>query len=255
VYVGGIRAVLGQKVDPGEVDIRIDHRSEESGRHSLEAIVLNKPIGYVSGQPEHDHEPAIRLITGDRYFSHPGVPELFGKAAFRNPSSFRGFVPAGRLDLNSTGLLVFTRSGVIAKKLVSTKNIEKEYIVELEPAHQVSRNERERLGIQALPRRSNDLTLLRQGGAFLEGDPRPLRPCLCKWEQYDRNGKSILRVLLTEGRKHQIRRMCREFLGMHVVNLVRIGIGPVELGDLPVGQWRPLTPHEINTIKATTSVG
>ena len=166
---------------------------------------------------------------------------------FQNENkTLTGFVPAGRLDRDSCGLLIFTHSGVVAKKLVSSAGIiPKEYVVTLEPAHQPTTQERAQ-GLTKLPRPTVDLTLLKDGGATLLGESRPMRPMRAKWLE---RGK-VLQVVLREGRKRQIRRVCRELLGFHVVSLERTKIGPVVLDheELSVGKWRPLTKHEVDEI-------
>ena len=87
-------------------------------------IILNKPLGYVSGQAEDGHEPARVLITPrNRWIDDPS-PRRF------NPSQLKSLVPAGRLDINSTGLLVLTQDGRIAKTIIGeNSSVEKEYIV------------------------------------------------------------------------------------------------------------------------------
>ena len=161
-----------------------------------------------------------------------------------DPFYNKGFVAAGRLDLNSTGLLVFTTSGVLAKKLVSASgNIEKEYVVTVERAQQVSRVEREK-GMTSLPSPSHDLKVLTRGGKLLFGEARPLKPVQAQWiERGER-----LRIVLNEGRKHQIRRMLRELIGFHVITLERVRIGPVLIEELPQEQWRTLTKAEVDSI-------
>jgi 23S rRNA pseudouridine2604 synthase len=234
VKVKGEVAHLGQKVDFKETDITIvdhDDRKDEAS-----AIVLNKPIGYVSGQPEDGHLPAIKLVTLENCLhATKGYQQFFDN---------RGFVAAGRLDLTSTGLLIFSKSGVLAKKLVSASGkIEKEYVVSVERAQHISRVERDK-GMTSLPTPSHDLKVLTKGGKLLFGEARPLKPVQAKW--IDRGEK--LRIVLKEGRKHQIRRMLRELIGFHVIALERVRIGPVLLEDLPQGRWRPLTKAEVDSI-------
>jgi 23S rRNA pseudouridine2604 synthase len=234
VKVKGEVAHLGQKVDFKETDITIvdhDDRKDEAS-----AIVLNKPIGYVSGQPEDGHLPAIKLVTLENCLhATKGYQQFFDN---------RGFVAAGRLDLTSTGLLIFSKSGVLAKKLVSASGkIEKEYVVSVERAQHISQVERDK-GMTSLPTPSHDLKVLTKGGKLLFGEARPLKPVQAKW--IDRGEK--LRIVLKEGRKHQIRRMLRELIGFHVIALERVRIGPVLLEDLPQGRWRPLTKAEVDSI-------
>jgi 23S rRNA pseudouridine2604 synthase len=86
-------------------------------------ILLNKPVGYVSGQPEPGYIPAVTLITAENQLRQSGDPEF-------KPWMLRGLAPAGRLDIDSTGLLVLTQDGRVAKKLIGEDSqAEKEYLV------------------------------------------------------------------------------------------------------------------------------
>ena len=126
---------------------------------------------------------------------------------------------AGRLDIDSQGLLLFTQDGRIAKKIIGDNGkIEKEYIVRVE-------------GL--LP--DNKLRLLRHG---LELDGKPLKPAKVEWINEDQ-----LRFVLTEGKKRQIRRMC-EMVGLRITGLKRVRIGKIKLGHLPEGKWRFLEAGE-----------
>lgn len=245
VFVNGEKAVLGQTVEStvSKDSICIIHNDDGTLDQELEstvrAVVLNKPSGYVSGQEEHGHLPAIRLLRRDNLWSGDDNVIL--------PSSWKGFAPAGRLDLDSSGLLVFCSSGVVAKKIIHHESkLEKEYVVDVEPAIQATRRELAINPAFVLPKPSpTDLCKLREGGQFLLGDHRPLQPFPeATWLQ---PGKR-LRLILREGRKHHIRRVSRELLGYHVVRLQRIRIGPINLGDLPEGFWRPLRDPEWDVI-------
>lgn len=238
VLVKGVPAFVGMKVAANETDIVIMGNSSNNKKCS--AVVLNKPIGYVSGQPEHGNKPSVKLLTRENAVGN--VDELFQD----NNTTLTGFAPAGRLDRDSSGLLIYTKSGVVAKKLVSSFGlIPKEYLVTVEPAHQPTTKERAQ-GLTKLPRPTIDLKLLKKGGGRLLGDPRPLRPIRAKWLEEGQ----VLRLLLREGRKRQIRRIVRELLGFHAVTLERTKIGPVVLNneELPVGKWRPLTQQEVDKI-------
>lgn len=240
--------------------------------NQIAAVVLNKPKGYVSGQAEHGHPPAIRLLTSrNRMRGEEGLDAENGEKGcidsrnearhHRHYYDWNGFAPAGRLDMDSTGLLVFTNKGVLAKKLIgATSTIEKEYIADVEPAVCPTKLELAMDPNFVLPSfRSEDgkfdLGSILRGGGMLLGDNRPLKACPdAEWIV---RGKK-LRLVLTEGRKHQIRRMCRELLGFHVIGLRRVRIGPIVLSSsdtngnetgfsksLPEGCWRPLLKHEM----------
>jgi 23S rRNA pseudouridine2604 synthase len=215
VRVDGVPAVLGQRARPDariEVDPRA--RQEQAGRVT---ILLHKPLGYVSGQAEDGHEPAVSLVTPGRRWKDDHAPQRF------HAGQLRGLAPAGRLDIDSTGLLVLTQDGRIAKLLIGQESkIEKEYLVRVQPA--------------AAGAVAPDAIDRLRHGLWLDG--RPLRPARVSWANEDQ-----LRVVLREGRKRQIRRMC-ELVGLKVVALKRVRIGRVVLGALPPGQWRFLGSHE-----------
>jgi 23S rRNA pseudouridine2604 synthase len=215
VRVNGQLAVLGQRVGPNDrIDIDPAAHREQARRVT---VLLNKPIGYVSGQAEDGYEPASVLIRPDNQW-------VEDRSGLRwHPGHLRGLAPAGRLDIDSVGLLVLTQDGRVAKALIGDdSSIEKEYLVRVE----YTRGDR-------LP--DADLALLNHG---LSLDGRPLRPCKVSWQNEDQ-----LRFVLREGRKRQIRRMC-EAVGLKVLGLKRVRIGSVVLGHLPVGQWRYLRPDE-----------
>ncbi|MCW5612116.1 MAG: rRNA pseudouridine synthase [Rubrivivax sp.] len=208
-------AVLGQRVAP-DATIEIDPRAQRAQARRV-TVLLNKPLGYVSGQAEDGHEPAAVLVTpANRWHEDPSRVPL-------HAGQLRGLAPAGRLDIDSTGLLVLTQDGRIAKLLIGEQTrVEKEYLVRVRSA-----SER--------PAAEADLGLLRHG---LELDGQPLKPAQVSWANEDQ-----LRFVLREGRKRQIRRMC-ELVGLQVVALKRVRIGSVVLGALPPGQWRLLGEHE-----------
>jgi 23S rRNA pseudouridine2604 synthase len=140
-----------------------------------------------------------------------------------HPGHLRHLAPAGRLDIDSTGLLVFTQDGRIAKRLIGDQTrVEKEYLVRVAYTRE-----------GRLP--ESDMALLRQG---LSLDGVLLRPAAVSWQNEDQ-----LRFVLREGRKRQIRRMC-ELVGLQVLGLKRVRIGSVPLGQLPPGQWRYLRDDE-----------
>jgi len=211
VFVDGQKiSVLGTRVDPGcEIKLAGAARASQELRVT---ILLNKPIGFVSGQPEPGYQPAVTLIRQETQWPGSGGP------AFR-PSMLKGLAPAGRLDIDSTGLLVLTQDGRIARQLIGDDSeVEKEYLVRVQG--QLS---------------EQGLKLLNHG---LELDGRKLRPARVAWQNEDQ-----LRFILKEGRKRQIRRMC-ELVGLKVVGLKRVRIGGVSLGPLPLGQWRVLLGSE-----------
>jgi 23S rRNA pseudouridine2604 synthase len=208
---GNVVVTLGVRVSPhARIDIdpaAAQHQSEQV------TILLNKPIGYVSGQAEDGHEPAMVLIKPENRWTDDPAPTRF------KLGHLRGLAPAGRLDIDSTGLLVFTQDGRIAKHLIGRDSaVEKEYLVRVEGTLS-----------------DKGMKLLQHG---LELDGVTLRPARVSWQNEDQ-----LRFVLREGRKRQIRRMC-ELVGLVVTGLKRVRSGSVPLGPLPVGQWRYLRRDE-----------
>ncbi len=210
VRVDGVRVEeLGTRIHPSQ-KITLDRRAEALSRVT---VLLHKPLGYVSGQAEDGYKPAVTLVLPENRFASDNPAVEFSRA------HLRGLAPAGRLDIDSTGLLVFTQDGRIAKQLIGDDStIEKEYLVRVEGKLDAT-----------------GLALLNHG---LSLDGVALRPARVSWQNEEQ-----LRFVLREGRKRQIRRMC-ELVGLKVVGLKRIRIGRIPLGSLPAGQWRYLGPHE-----------
>jgi 23S rRNA pseudouridine2604 synthase len=212
---GAVVAELGARVLPNQ-QVTIDKRARTEQAQRV-TVLLNKPVGYVSGQAEDGYEPAFVLVTPDNHWSEDGTGIRFQREQLRH------LVPAGRLDIDSVGLLVLTQDGRIAKQLIGEDSqIEKEYLVRVQPQ-------------EGSPLSPEGLRLLNHG---LELDGEPLEPARVEWVNEDQ-----LRFVLTEGKKRQIRRMC-EAVGLKVTGLKRVRIGRVMLGDLPAGQWRYLGADE-----------
>ena len=213
VRVDGQMAVLGQRVRP-EQRIDIDPAARKEQARSV-TILLHKPIGYVSGQAEDGYPPAASLITPEHRWDAEKRPF--------HPGHARGLAPAGRLDIDSTGLLVLTQDGRVAKLLIGEHSlVEKEYLVRV--THEF---------VDGVPDAA--LQRLRHGLAL---DGEALKPAKVSWANEDQ-----LRFVLQQGKKRQIRRMC-EAVGLKVVGLKRVRIGSVVLGKLPPGQWRYLRDDE-----------
>ena len=237
---GQLATEPSQKVSPHETAIEVIGESQDS---PLLALVVHKPLGYVAAHPEGDQVPTIRLVKKHNMLQPDSSSACLGPDGDVLP----GFAPAGRLDKNSTGLMIFSKSGVLAKKLIASEStLEKEYIVTVSKANHISKAERNR-GVQSLPYSHLNLDILRKGGGVLAGETRPLKPAFVEWIEEG----SVLRIILTEGMKHQIRRSMREMLGYHVTKLMRTRVGPVKIEDMPPGKWRALTQSEIDLILAT----
>lgn len=213
---GVIMETLGTRIKP-DAEIVISGYAYEQQAEQV-TILLHKPVGFVSGQAEDGYQPAIVLVHPDNeWMDDPDLNEY-------NAKEFqRGFLhrlaPAGRLDIDSTGLLVLTQDGRVARHLIGEdSSVEKEYLVRVEGT----------LSDADLQRLNHGLSL----------DGEKLKPAKVSWQNEDQ-----LRFVLREGKKRQIRRMC-EMVGLFVVGLKRVRIGSVNLGKLPQGQWRYLRDNE-----------
>ncbi len=208
---GEVVSELGSKVSP---DARIE--LAEAGKKRQDAqvtILINKPIGYVSGQPEDGYKAAVSIISQKTRWKEDRQPRKF------HPAQLKGIAPAGRLDIDSNGLLVLTQDGRVARQIIGEdSDVDKEYLVRVEG----------KLSGEGLKLLNHGLSL----------DGKPLKPAQVGWQNRDQ-----LRFILHEGKKRQIRRMC-ELVGLKVVGLKRIRIGKVVLGNLPNGQWRYLRDDE-----------
>ncbi len=208
VFIDGQRVDdAGRKIEAGQTLVLND-----SAQNLLEtslSVVIHKPVGVVSGQPEGKQVPAVRLLTKAALWGEsPAIPGFENKLA-----------PVGRLDMDSRGLLILSEDGVLAKAIIGPESeLDKEYLVKVSGKITDSK-----------------LGMLRHG---LSLDGRKLKPA-----KITLVGEQQLRFVLTEGRNRQIRRMA-EAVGLHVVDLFRTRIGPLQLGELPEGRWRPLLAEE-----------
>jgi len=219
VSVNGRPAVLGQRVAI-DAAIEIDPLARQQQAQRV-TVLIHKPMGFVSGQAEDGYQPAFVLVTAANRWAEDKVPLKFHHGHLRH------LAPAGRLDIDSTGLMVLTQDGRIAKQLIGEDSrVEKEYLVRVQSQRP---DERE------LPFPPENMSRLHHG---IELDGVRLKPARVSWANEDQ-----LRFVLREGRKRQIRRMC-ELVGLEVLGLKRVRIGSVVLGKLPVGQWRYLRPDE-----------
>lgn len=207
---------LGVKVF-SDVSITLEAEAMRNQKN-LVTIILNKPIGYVSAQPEKGsgYEPAIRLVNDRNQFGM--------QKRILQRGDLQGIAVVGRLDIDSQGLLIFTQDGRLAKKIIGENSeIEKEYLVRV----QYTGPEKK------LP--NEGLKLLNYG---LSIDGEKLKKAVVEWVNDDQ-----LRFILKEGKKRQIRKMCEQ-VGLEVRGLKRVRVGKLSLGKIPEGQWRFLEDHE-----------
>lgn len=194
--------VAGKIVTDPARDVDADSGVTVDGRHvepePREVLMVNKPAGVVS--------------TASDTHGRPTVVELV--------SSDRRLYPVGRLDAESTGLLLLTNDGDLAEKLTHPRyEVEKVYRTRVSPP-QVS---------------ERTLRALRDGIELDDGRTAPAGARLAEL--------GVIEIRLREGRNRQIRRMC-EAVGLNVLGLKRVRIGKVMLGDLPPGHWRYLRADE-----------
>jgi len=207
VKVDGEKAISGQKIETGQT---LDLAQKAARRLDNQlSILFHKPVGIVSGTPEDDEIPAVRLITAE---------SLSGKS-HAIPGRYNKLAPLGRLDKDSRGLLILSEDGVLAKAVIGPESqLDKEYLVKVKG--------------DVTPER---LDKLRHG---LELDGRQLKPAIVEQVK-----QQELKFVLNEGRNRQIRRMC-QLVDLRVVDLMRVRVGPLELAGLPEGKWRPISGRE-----------
>ncbi len=139
--------------------------------------------------------------------------------------------PVGRLDKDSHGLIILTNDGRVTDRLLSPKYVhEKEYVVKVEPNFS-----------------DGFINSMANGVAFDKFVSRK-----CKVERKPKS-KNTFYIILTEGKKHQIRRMC-EALHHNVIDLKRIRVMNIELGKTPIGEYREITGEELNEFLKSLSL-
>lgn len=218
VMIDGERVTdVGRKISAGQTLVLNDRA--ELGLGSQVSVMIHKPVGIVSAQPDPGQIPAARLLTGEAQVGKGIVP-----------SSRASLPPLGRLDQDSRGLLLLSEDGVLAKAIIGPESeVDKEYVVTV--TGKVTREK---------------IQKLRHG---LELDGRKLKPAKVTLQDVQ-----VLRVVLNEGRNRQIRRMC-ELVGLEVTDLLRVRIGPLQLGGLPEGKWRHLTVQERDALVKAGGAG
>lgn len=207
---GQVVSVLGTKVRPGTDDVRLDGESVALVDQTV-VIMLNKPAGYLTTMADPFARPCVAdLLPLDRY------PSLF---------------PVGRLDKDTTGLLLFTTDGELGNALLHpSRHVEKTYEALVEG--KVS---------------SDDVERLRVGIELEDGMTQPARVDFGS-SRHPKN-TTCLEITIHEGRKRQVRRMC-EAVGHPVRTLHRSLFGPLGLGDLELGEYRVLTSEEIEELSS-----
>ncbi|CBZ52110.1 putative 16S pseudouridylate synthase [Neospora caninum Liverpool] len=246
-------------------------------------VLLNKPMHYLSCQVDRQMgggrgKPLCRqLLVPERRWEAPSQGER-RREVKRNlsPAKCNKLVCAGRLDVDSTGLTVFTQDGRLASQIVGPgKRVSKEYYVEVDLPVSVGaltllRHGLSLDGLELLPAKVRLLPPLRDAffaslppsGVSTSAPSSPTSLASYAFAEEKRVGSAEdtgaegkdeseiwvgrttrLSIELLEGRHRQIRRMC-ELVGLRVLKIHRVRIGKISLGALPQGRWRLLLPHE-----------
>jgi len=191
-------------VDPERQRVTLDGKPLRAAKKIY--LLLYKPKGYVTTYKDPDGRPTVYDLLKD-------VPEKV--------------FSAGRLDLDSTGLLIFTNDGEFADRITSPEShVPKTYLVKA-----------------SILLTDDQLDELRRGVVLTDG---PTRPAEVKRIR-DSGRSTFFEITITEGRNRQVRRMV-ETLGAKVLKLVRTEIGAIRIGDLQIGKYRPLTEGEIRKL-------
>ncbi len=207
---GVVVTTLGTRVHPNaKIEIK-----EEAGKHQTESvtILLNRPLDD-SGDSADEGGRFVQLIRPENRWVEDDSGLSF------KATHLRGLAQAGKLDAESTGMLVFTQEGSVARRITGDDTrLEKEYMVRVEG--------------ELSP---EGMKLLNHGLAL---DEVKLKRAQVSWQN-----EQQLRFVLHESKKQQIQRMC-ELVGLRVTGIKRIRIGSVSLGKLPAGKWRYLRENE-----------
>jgi pseudouridine synthase len=202
---------MGVSVDPSRDRVEVDDRPVRPVAQSA-YILLYKPVGYVT--------------TVKDEFGRSTVTELVNDAGVR-------VYPVGRLDMDTSGLLLLTNDGELANRLTHPSyGVEKEYLAR----------------VHDIPSRQA-LEQLARGVMLDDGKTAPAAVRLV------RGGRptSTLSLTIKEGRNRQVRRML-EAVGHPVVSLKRVRFGPLDLTGMKQGQWRRLTPREVAELKRSAGL-
>jgi len=204
VRVGGrVVRIPQRRIDPRHDRLSVDGIALRGGARRI-VLVMHKPVGYITSRTD----PAGRATVYD----------LLGDQAW--------VFPVGRLDRDTSGLLVLTNDHRLGQRLT-------------DPEHRVRKTYHAR--VRGLPEDAA-LRVLREGTPL--GDGSLTRPAEVRRLGVARGGSSWLEIVLTEGKNRQVRRMCAA-VGHEVEELVRVRIGRLCLGNLAPGEWRRLDRDEI----------
>ena len=209
VTVGG-ETVKDPARDVGRDDaVVVDGKPVAQARTERVVYALNKPAGVVSTARDPQGRPTVVTMV-------PQTERLY---------------PVGRLDIDTTGLILLTNEGDLAHRLTHPSfEVEKTY----------------RAVVSGPPVREPQLQALRDGVELDDGRTAPAR--------VKRVSADTIEITIHEGRKRQVKRMC-EAVGHPVKRLERVAFGPLALGELPRGRWRKLSAGEVEALMSATSEG
>ena len=203
---------LGAKVDPASDQVTVDGRRVTLADERV-YLLLHKPLGYVTTMSDPQGRPTVAELVPTE--EHPGL------------------FPVGRLDLATSGLLLFTTDGEFAHRILHPKwKVPKVYAVTVD-------------GVPV----TGKLDALRDGIVLDDGPTAPAGVELLETSA----ASAHVRITITEGRKRQVRRMFSA-IGHPVIDLHREAFGPLRLGDLAVGTWRSLSPSETSALRAAVGL-
>ena len=242
---GHVVTELGSKVDPLCDEVAVDGAPVRWGSAPV-TLMLHKPAGFLTTMDDPQGRPTVaELVPTDR---------------------FPGLYPIGRLDGDTTGLLLFSTDGRLGHGLLHpSHHVSKSYLACVEGAPSPAALDRLREGVllddgMTAPAVAEVLDEGQAARALallsLPDSPAPAgatasRKALSAWR---RQNRSVVRLVLSEGRKHQVKRMLAA-VGHPVIALHREGFGPLSLEGLPAGQWRELTAEELRELEDALSKG
>lgn len=210
VQINGQRAQLGDRVEPGRDRVFLDG-NEVRPRDEKRYIILHKPIGYTTSLKDRHADHLIRDL----------VPERFGR-----------LFPVGRLDRETSGIILLTNDGDLAYRLTH-------------PSFQVPKVYE--AWIEGVPR-ANHLDRLKRGIQLDEGVAKAQDIEIVKKEE----GRAMVRLTLTEGKKREVRRIFQA-VGHPVKSLTRVEFAGIKLDGLEPGAYRPLTNREVKFLIRQTA--
>lgn len=209
---GHVATELGTKVDPAVDRVAVDGTDVTLGNQAV-YVALHKPSGVVTTMSDPQRRPTVAgLVPTDK---HPGL------------------FPVGRLDADTTGLLLFTTDGELAHRILHPRwKVPKTYLALVD-------------GVPT----ARECEELRDGVKLDDGMTAPAEVEEVTW----RDGATLMRITISEGRKRQVRRMFSA-VGHPVLELERVTFGAVSLGELEPGAWRYLTDAEVDGLKAAAGM-